>query len=159
MSKSLGSLAFFGGVIGLAVANSGNREPDIQTQVVARPGTWAETRIPRSRDGHFYVHAMVDGQLVRFLVDTGATQIALTLEDAERVGAQITPAAFEVVGTGASGPVRGQRIRLRSVSVDGKEITSLPAIAVEGLDRSLLGQAYLSRMSGVSMTSEQMIIR
>ena len=159
MSRSIGPLAFVGGIVGLLIANSGSGEPEIQTQIAARPGNWAETRIPRSRDGHFYVHAMVDGQLVRFLVDTGATQIALTLDDAERVGAQITPGAFQVVGTGASGPVRGQRIRLHSVSVDGKEIRSLPAIAVEGLDRSLLGQAYLSRMSGVSMTSEQMIIR
>jgi aspartyl protease family protein len=157
MSKASLLLVFIGASFGLYVA--GGREPEIQTQVVARSGTWVETRIPRSRDGHFYAHAMVNNQLVRFMVDTGATGIALTIDDAERTGVAVNQAAFEVVGTGASGPVRGQRVQLASVSVDGKEVQRLPAIVVEGLDRSLLGQAYLSRMTSVSMTAEQMIIR
>jgi aspartyl protease family protein len=155
--NKLALYALIGASLGVYVGCS--REPETQTQIVARSETWAETRIPRSRDGHFYAHAMVNNQLVRFMVDTGATGIALTIEDAERTGVAVNRAAFEIVGTGASGPVRGQRVRLDSVSVDGKEIQRLPAIVVEGLDRSLLGQAYLSRMTSVSMTAEQMIIR
>src|ERR671913_1996463 len=62
------------------------------------------TELERSSSGHFYTHAKVNGQLVRFLVDTGATGVALTVADAERVGIDVNPASFEIVGEGAAGP-------------------------------------------------------
>src|SRR5687768_6327358 len=78
------------------------------------------TELERSPSGHFYTHAKVNGELVRFLVDTGATGVALTVEDAKRVGIKVDPSSFEVVGEGASGLVRGQLVTLDSVEVEGK---------------------------------------
>src|SRR5690349_13789877 len=76
-----------------------------------------DTELQRDANGHFYVHAKVNGQLVRFIVDTGATIVALNQEDAERVGIPVNPANFQVVGEGASGLVRGQNIKIGSIEV------------------------------------------
>ena len=117
-----------------------------------------ETRLGREEDGHFYVHAEVNGELVRFLVDTGASGVALPVESAERLGIDFSEADFEVVGTGASGPVRGQRVLLDSVEVDGKRVSEVEGAVIEGLEVPLLGQSYLSRIGSVEMSGETMTL-
>jgi len=117
------------------------------------------TELERSPSGHFYTHAKVNGQLVRFLIDTGATGVALTVEDAERVGIDVDPRSFEIVGQGAAGPVRGQLVMLDSVEVEGKLVNDVSGAVLEGSDLSLLGQSYLTRMGEVQMTGEYMILR
>jgi aspartyl protease family protein len=106
-----------------------------------------ETILTRSEGGHFYANAEVNGELVRFLVDTGATGVALTEKDARRLGIPFSRAQFTIVGSGASGPVRGKFITLETVTLDGKEARKLPGAILEGSDISLLGQAYLGRFS------------
>lgn len=118
-----------------------------------------ETRLDARGNGHFYVHADVNGELVEFMVDTGASFVALTMDDAERLGIPFTTSEFEVVGTGASGPVRGKFIELETVDIDGKKVRSVDGAVVEGLDISLLGQSYLSRIGGIEMGGDYMILR
>ena len=156
MSKGTGILVAIGVAAGLAVTSQAPPEP--QVQVVTSPDGSRQLQVPRSGDGHFYVHAMVNGQLVRFLVDTGATEIALTAEDAERVGVPFSPKSYQVVGTGASGPVRGQMIRIDSIELGGRQVSNLRGAVLDGLDVSLLGQSFLTRTGGVEMNADQMII-
>jgi aspartyl protease family protein len=118
-----------------------------------------ETLLERSGNGHFYVHGEVNAQLVRFVVDTGATAVALTVEDARRLGIPFSPADFTVIGTGASGAVRGKPMTFNTVSVEGKEVRDVRGAVVEGLDVSLLGQTYLSRIGGVEMSGDSMRLR
>jgi aspartyl protease family protein len=120
------------------------------------PAKPKETLLERSDGGHFYVDAEVNGQLVHFVVDTGATSVALTVDDARRIGVPFSSGEFSVVGTGASGPVRGKSITLDKVSVDGKEVRGVRGAVLEGLGISLLGQSYLSRISGVEMSGDYM---
>ena len=117
------------------------------------------TELERSPSGHFYTHAKVNGELVRFLVDTGATGVALTVEDAERVGIKVDPSSFEVVGEGASGLVRGQLVILDSVEVEGKLVNDVRGAVLEGSNLSLLGQSYLTRMGEVQMTGDYMLLK
>jgi aspartyl protease family protein len=125
----------------------------------ARASWGGETRLSPGPGGHFHTTALVNGQPVEFIVDTGATAIALTIDDARRIGIPVNEGSFEVVGSGASGPVRGQLIMLNSVSVDGKEVRTVRGAVLEGLGVSLLGQAYLSRISEVKMSNGEMILR
>jgi aspartyl protease family protein len=118
-----------------------------------------ETTLERESNGHFYAHAKVNGELVRFVVDTGASTVALTVADAERLGIPINPATFEVVGEGASGLVRGERVMLESVDIDGKRVDNVRAVVLEGSRLSLLGQSYLSRMGEVQMKGDYMVLR
>ena len=117
------------------------------------------TELERSPSGHFYTHAKVNGELVRFLVDTGATGVALTAADAERVGIAFDPAAFEIVGEGASGPVRGKRVMIDSVEVEGKLVNDVTGVVLADSSLSLLGQSYLTRMGEVHMSGDYMQLR
>ena len=117
------------------------------------------TELERSPSGHFYTHAKVNGELVRFLVDTGATSVALSAADAERAGFDTNPSSFEIVGEGASGPVRGKRITIDSVEVEGKLVNDVSGVILADSDLSLLGQSYLTRMGEVQMTGDYMLLK
>src|ERR1700748_3388389 len=67
-----------------------------------------EVTIERNSDHHYYADADVNGRPVHFMIDTGASETALTEADARQLGIQIDPANYEVIGDGASGMVRGQ---------------------------------------------------
>jgi aspartyl protease family protein len=124
------------------------------------PGQRGETVLEREANGHFYTHAKVnDTGLVNFVVDTGASVVALTVEDAERLGISVDPSEFTVVGEGASGFVRGKDIMLKSVEVDGKRVENVRGVILEGSRLSLLGQAYLSRMGEVEMSGDYMVLK
>lgn len=106
-----------------------------------------ETVIERAGNSHFYAEAEVNGKPVEFVVDTGATSVVLSLDDASRLGIPFDRQRFDVVGQGASGPVRGEMLTLGSVVLDGKRVYDVEGAVVEGLDRSLLGQSYLKHIS------------
>lgn len=116
-----------------------------------------ETVLERSHGGHFYADVEVNGELVHFLVDTGASSVALTERDAERIGLDFDSARYEQVGMGASGPVRGQFVILDKVSLDGKAVRKLEGAILQGSDISLLGQEYLGRFS-IEMRGDTMRI-
>jgi len=126
---------------------------------IGSPELRRETTLEREGNGHFYTHAKVNGELMRFIVDTGASVVALTVEDAERLGIPVNPATFEVVGEGASGPIRGKDVMLDSVDIDGKRVTNVRAVVLEGSRLSLLGQSYLSRMGEVQMKGDYMVLK
>ena len=146
-------------MIGAAMPSRDRSAADQVESVAVGSREPVETRIPRQRNGHFYVHATVNGQLVRCLVDTGATTVALTTEDADRIGEKVSPDSFDVVAEGAGGPVRGQQVRIESIEIEGKRVENVRGVVLEGLSQSLLGQNYLSRMGSVEMTGDEMIIR
>jgi aspartyl protease family protein len=124
----------------------------------AQPMVAVETKLERMPNGHFYADGNVNGQPVRLVVDTGASMVALTEDDAQRIGIPFSTSEFSVIATGASGPVRGQDVMLDRVEVGGKEVRGVRAAVVEGLDVSLLGQTYLSRISSVQMSGDTMTL-
>src|SRR5687768_17349326 len=119
MIRSLFLVVAVGAGIGLMIPAERDAQPVVAAAAATQPaGAPAETRINRERNGHFYVHATVNGELVRFLVDTGASMVALTPEDAERVGVDFDPARFEPVARGASGIVEGQLATIDSIEIE-----------------------------------------
>ncbi len=119
-----------------------------------------ETVLNRAGNGHFYVDAEVNGQLVHFIVDTGASTIVLTKADAQHAAIPFTPGQFTVVGRGASGDVLGQEVKIGHIAVDQKEAYDQRAVVVDdGLDVSLLGQSFLSRIGTVVIDGDRMILR
>lgn len=161
MMKPLLIVLAIGAVIGLMVPASPDVAPPPAgaTAAVADDGPARDTLLQKRGNGHFYVDAKVNGQLVNFVVDTGASFVALTVEDAQRIGVPFSPGEFTIVGQGASGPVRGKDIRLASVSIDGKSVTDVQGAVLEGLPISLLGQSYLSRISSVQMSGDSMTLK
>ena len=156
MHKLLAFMVALGLVIGLAWPTGRAAEaPAAETADTQR----RETVLERERNGHFYVNAKVNGELVRFIVDTAASGVALTAEDAERVGIAFTPAEFDYVGEGAAGPVRGKLVTIDEIEIDGKTVENVSGAVLEGSNLSLLGQSYLSRMGEVQMRGDYMVLR
>lgn len=157
MWKPLGMMVAAGVGIGLAWPLD---KPDGAPAAVQN-GEFAprETILERERNGHFYVHAKVNGELVRFLVDTGASGVALTVSDAQRVGIAFAPSEFEEIGRGASGLVRGKLVTLDQIEIDGKKVQNVSGAVLEGSDLSLLGQSYLSRLGEVTIRGDYMVLR
>ena len=118
-----------------------------------------EVVLQREGDGHFYADVEVDGVTVQMLVDTGATTIALTGEDAEALGIEWEEAAVKPVARGASGDVNGVRTRIARVQLGDLEVEDVEAIVVpEGLGISLLGQSFLSQIQRVQMDGDKMTL-
>jgi aspartyl protease family protein len=143
--------------VGLAWPSDRATVPVAPAVAAPADGEPRETVLERSEGGHFYANVEVNGELVRFLVDTGASGVALTEADAERVGLDFDRGAFEQVGVGASGPVRGKLVTLDKVSLDGKAAHEVEGAILEGSEISLLGQNYLRRFS-VEMRGDTMRI-
>ncbi|MBA3668100.1 MAG: TIGR02281 family clan AA aspartic protease [Sphingomonas sp.] len=118
-----------------------------------------EVRLHRFYDGHFYADASVNGAPVRFLVDTGATGIALTQSDAQRASIALTPGMSEVIGRGAGGELTGEMIRLETVTLGHKEARDMTGVVIDGAEQSLLGQAFLSKFDSVEIHGDEMVLR
>ncbi len=115
------------------------------------------TVLTRQPDGHFYTMANVNGGDVRFLVDTGASAIALTGADADALGISWDENELEKIGRGVSGDVYGKAVTLKSVQVGEIIVHDVQAAVIpEGLDVSLLGQSFLSKVGNVNIQEDQM---
>lgn len=118
-----------------------------------------ETELPRSGDGHFYAQVSVNGMPVEFLVDTGASVVALTAADASALGLMWSDADVGVIGSGASGPVMGVPVTLDSVQLGGHEARTVEAVIIpDGLGISLLGQSFLSTVNPVRIEDDRMVL-
>lgn len=115
--------------------------------------------LDRAADGHFYAYANIDGAPVRMMVDTGASVIALTGEDASAAGLDWDDARVGPIGRGASGTVYGVSTRLNEVEIGGMVRRNVNAVIIpEGLDISLLGQSYLSQIGAVEIADDKMVM-
>lgn len=116
-----------------------------------------QTVLSREADGHFYTPASVGGAQIHFLVDTGASIVALTADDAAAIGLSWDPPSIRPIGRGANGPVNGVPVMLDRVEINGLEVQGVPAAIIpEGLDISLLGQSFLSKIENVEISEDQM---
>ena len=131
-------------------------EIEEQTQVEISSGT---VTLDRASDGHFYAQAQVNGMPVKFLVDTGATNIALSREDAQRAFIATDPAMDEIIGSGASGAVRGQMVKLDRVTLGPAEVLDIDAAVLAGGKQSLLGQSFLAQFNSVTIEGDKMVLR
>jgi aspartyl protease family protein len=115
--------------------------------------------LQRDDSGQFHVDAEVDGQGARFLVDTGADIVALTVDEAQRLGYPVDPATFVPMMQTASGTGSGTIVRLDRMEVAGAEFHDIDAVVLDGLPVNLLGQTILGKLGQVSLEGDRMVIR
>ena len=117
--------------------------------------------IPKSRrDGQFWTDARVNNGYVKFLVDTGASSVALTLEDAKKAGIRTRDLTYNVPISTAGGQNMAAFVQLKSLSVGAITIRNVRALVVpEGLHVSLLGMTYLGQLQKVEATPNALLLR
>jgi aspartyl protease family protein len=111
-------------------------------------------------DGHFWATAYVNGMPVKFLVDTGASLVALNERDARRIGLNTDELEQNAEVRTAAGRVKAATAMIDSIEIDGVKIKNVQAVIIEkGLENSLLGMSFLNRLDGWDVTPTAIVIR
>jgi aspartyl protease family protein len=114
--------------------------------------------LDRAGDGHFYADAQIDTGDYHMLVDTGASVVALTSEDARDIGLDWDPNELAPVAQGASGPVEGVPVTIPRMAVGDFEAHDVQAIIVPDLGVSLLGQSFLRQVPNVTISDDKLTL-
>jgi aspartyl protease family protein len=110
--------------------------------------------------GHFVIEVAVNGTPVTFLVDTGASDVVLTIDDARRLGLRPRTLHYSQRFQTANGEVRGAPVTLREVRLGQLRLFDLPASVNQGaLGVSLLGMSFLERLRGYEVADGRLILR
>ncbi len=119
-----------------------------------------EITIRRGADGHFHLNADVNGTSIRFLVDTGASVVTLSRNDAERIGFRIADLEFTQQFQTANGTAWGAQVRLDQMTAGPIIVKDVrTAILDSEIGSSLLGLSFLDKLSEVSVQGDTMTLR
>ncbi len=114
----------------------------------------------REGDGLFYVSARINGEVVRLIVDTGASFTVLSAEDARRIGIDPGKITFAESADTAAGATPMARVVLANLEIGQNVAAGVPAMVASGpLRTSLLGQNVLSRLGSVTIEGDRMTLR
>jgi len=99
--------------------------------------------------GHYYIQAQINGTDINFMVDTEATHVVLTMDDAEKIGYEIDQLTFDQHASTANGIVFSAEVKIDSINVGPIRVESVDGNVNQGeLDVSLLGMSFLNQLSG-----------
>jgi len=157
MRQKLRYLSIWGGIMLLAMMGYSYRHDlaGIKERVLAEfaPSTGFQEApktisFPVSADGHFYIRALVNGVLITFLADTGASHVMLSPKDADRLGLRAERLHFDRIYETANGTVRGSTISIDDLEIGGFHMSDLMASVNEApLRNSLLGMGFFNRLA------------
>jgi len=162
------NIAIWGGIAAVLVL--GYTFQDDLGGVLARveseflPGSAVESSphvltLTESDDGNFYVYGDVQSTRVRFLVDTGASDIVLSPSDAKRVGIEMASLHFIHGFETANGLGDGAPVRLSSLSIGPIRFTDVAASVNRAeMSSSLLGMAFLRRLDRFEIQGRRMLL-
>lgn len=115
--------------------------------------------VPRAPDGHYYLTLEVDGTPVRFIVDTGASDMVLSLDDARRIGLVTGDLRFTGRARTANGEVSTAPVWLDEVALGPVVHRDVAARVSQGeMPGSLLGMGYLSRFASLSIENGRLTL-
>jgi aspartyl protease family protein len=138
----------------LAKTTSVKAAPDI-----VQAGT-RSLSIPRDARGHFQTEGRIDGQRIDFMVDTGASVIALNEKSAARFGLRPQRGDYNATVATANGTVKAARTRLAMVELGGLVVRDVDAMVLpdEALSENLLGLSFLSKLKRFEYAGGKMVL-
>jgi aspartyl protease family protein len=116
--------------------------------------------VHRSKDGHFWLRAYANDVPIRMMVDTGASNVVLSPDDAERIGLDLSELNFNGIADTANGQVTYARTKLNNMSLGDTHFRNVP-VTVNGtkMTGSLLGLSVLNEFSSIEFRGDMMILR
>ena len=125
---------------------------EMPRQAVVAEGDGTTIEVPVGFDGHYHLTLGINGTPVEFVVDTGATNLVLSMADAERIGLVADELKFFGRALTANGEVRTANVRLDEVTLGNLTDRNVPAVVNAGEMRgSLLGMSYLSSFGKIEI--------
>ena len=122
-------------------------------------GSGGGSRVVLSADsrGHFMTQGAINGRAVTFMLDTGATSVAMSAADAQRIGLDYSKGQPVQIGT-ANGTTSGYKLRLQSVRVGDVEVYDIDAVvSQQSMPFVLLGNSFINRFS-MRRDADQMVL-
>ena len=138
----------------LAKTTSGKAVPD------ASPAGTRSLSIPRDARGHFQAEGRIDGQRIAFMVDTGASVIALNEKSAARFGLRPSRGDYNATVSTANGTIKAARTRLAMVELGGLVVRDVEAMVLpdEALSENLLGLSFLSKLKRFEYANGKLVL-
>ena len=157
------------GTVMAEVADKLTPAPAAATTTTARKALPAETvgqaggrslSIPRDARGHFATEGRIDGQRIAFMLDTGASVIALNESSAARFGLRPARGDYKATVTTANGTIRAAPTRLAMVDIGGLVVRDVDAMVLpdEALSENLLGLSFLSKLKRFEYANGRMVL-
>lgn len=124
-------------------------------------GGLTEIRIRKRLDGHFNANVAVNGRNVAMIVDTGASSIVLTPEDAAKAGIDSRNLAYNIPVLTANGRTYAARVRLKKVAIGPLDRADVDALVAKrgAMTQSLLGMSFLSRLRSYEFSGDFLTLR
>ena len=131
-----------------------------QRQDAAPTGGRRSAELVAQGNGHFFADAEFNGRSVNVMVDTGASMVALTYEDARHAGLLPRDSEFTQRANTANGIAKFAPIEIDRLSIGGVEVRNVRAAVMEEgkLETTLLGMSFLSKLSRVDMRSGRLVL-
>jgi aspartyl protease family protein len=165
MRRNLGKLLQFAAIwsfIFLGAIVAVGLWTDIRQTVTPRQSVvmdGARIEVPRAGDGHYYLTLEINGTPVRFVVDTGATDLVLTRADAERAGIGTDALIFSGQAFTANGMVQTAPVLIDEIALGSVADARVPAVVNGGeMQDSLLGMSYLHRFDRLEISGGTLVL-
>jgi aspartyl protease family protein len=116
--------------------------------------------IPRDARGHFLTDGRIDGQRIDFMVDTGASVVALNEKSAARFGLRPSRGDYNATVSTANGTIKAARTRIAMMDVGGLIVRDVEAMVLpdEALAENLLGLSFLSRLKRFEYANGRLVL-
>lgn len=126
-----------------------------------QPGAGRIVELRAGSFGHFHANAEINGRPVSVLVDTGASMVALTYEDARAAGLFVRDSDFTHRASTANGIARVAPVTLDRVTIGDITVRDVPGAVMEQgkLGTTLLGMSFLNRLQRVDMRSGMLVLQ
>jgi aspartyl protease family protein len=122
---------------------------------------YSMTELEAGQNGHYFTTADINNRPVEVLVDTGASTVALSYEDAERIGLRPKTLKFDVQVNTANGIGEAARVTLREVEINNVRVSDVEGMVLQkgALRGTLLGMSFLSRLRSFSVQDGKLILK
>lgn len=143
-----------------SLSDVAKKAPDGEHGDAGHAPAGATVELAASDNGHFFTPADVNGRSINVLVDTGATTVTLTYEDAEQAGIYLSPSDFTRTGRTANGTASFAPVRLATVAIGDITVRDVEAgVAEPGkLHVTLLGMSFISKLSRADIRDGRLIL-
>jgi aspartyl protease family protein len=121
----------------------------------------AMTEIPPGPNGHYIARADINNERVDVLVDTGASVVALSWEDAEFVGLKPRNLSFKVPVATANGVAKAAMVMLEEVEIDGVRVYDVKGLVLQkgAMRGTLLGMSFLGRLQSWKVENGRLLLK
>jgi aspartyl protease family protein len=143
-----------------ALAHTVSRKAPVQEIRETAPAGVRSLSVPRDGRGHFLTEGRIEGQRIEFMVDTGASVIALNESSAARFGLRPSRGDYNATVTTANGTIKAAHTRIAMVDVGGLVVRDVDAMVLpdEALSENLLGLSFLSKLKRFEYANGRLVL-